>query len=147
MLLGMYKLVFRQGESGLPGKLGERGLRVGHDSLNNLQCQLSLLKRNIVPVTSMESSVHRYFVLTALRDWLVNPDERERKETSETQESTDEMWDTFYASSYRQLINMLWCYSCEAVREETGKEGQLLSIFIDLCSIIGQPRTCRTERR
>lgn len=39
---------------------------------------------------------------------------------------------------------MLLCYSTERRNSE---EGELLSIFIDLCLIIGQPWTCRTERR
>lgn len=52
-----------------------------------------------------------------------------------------------YTSSYRQISNKLLCYSTETLREETVNEISCSAPFIDLCSITGQPRTCRTERR
>ena len=39
----------------------------------------------------MESSVLKCFYYPPIRDWLVNQDDQERKETWETQESLDAM--------------------------------------------------------
>lgn len=82
-----------------------------------------------------------------LRDWLVSPDDQERKETWETQESTAEMWGTHLCCIARTDFQYALVFLRQGRVRGEREEGRPLGVFIDLCSIAGQSWTCWTERR
>lgn len=77
----------------------------------------------------MESSVHKCYPPPPTRDWRVNQDDQERKETWETQESPDEMWDTHLWI----IIRTVYQYSSVLPDSEEAVQTVSLSASLLIC--------------